>query len=115
MIYATTSTIQGREVDAYLGIVFGDAVLGINVVKDFMASIRDVVGGRSGTYERELAGARDAAMTNLTAQAQALGADAVIGIDVDYEVLGNGGMLMVAASGTAVRLKSAGAWAQPGG
>lgn len=106
MIYATTSTIQGREVEAYLGVVFGDAVLGVNVFKDFMASIRDVVGGRSGTYERELANARDTAMTALTAQAQRLGADAILGIDIDYEVLGsNNGMLMVSASGTAVRLK----------
>jgi uncharacterized protein YbjQ (UPF0145 family) len=106
MIYATTSTIQGREVEAYLGVVFGDAVLGVNVFKDLMASIRDVVGGRSGTYERELANARDNAMTALTAQAQRLGADAIIGIDIDYEVLGsNNGMLMVSASGTAIRLK----------
>lgn len=119
MIYATTGTIQGREVDAYLGIVFGDAVLGVNVFKDLFASIRDVVGGRSGTYERELASARDTAMATLTAQAQALGADAVLGIDIDYEVLGsNGGMLMVSASGTAVRLKpaaAAGPWTRPGG
>jgi uncharacterized protein YbjQ (UPF0145 family) len=119
MIYATTSTIQGREVESYLGIVFGDAVLGVNVFKDLFASIRDVVGGRSGTYERELASARDTAMTALTNQAQALGADAILGIDIDYEVLGsNGGMLMVSASGTAVRLKpgtAAGPWTRPGG
>jgi len=106
MIYATTSSLQGREVEAYLGIVFGDAISGVNLVKDFMAGIRDLVGGRSQTYERELGNARDAAMSALTAQAQALGADAIIGIDVDYEVLGsNNGMLMVSASGTAVRLK----------
>jgi len=106
MIYATTSSLQGREVEAYLGIVFGDAVSGVNLVKDFLAGIRDLVGGRSQTYERELGNARDAAMSALTAQAQALGADAIIGIDVDYEVLGsNNGMLMVSASGTAVRLK----------
>jgi uncharacterized protein YbjQ (UPF0145 family) len=118
MIYATTSSIQGREVEAYLGVVFGDAVLGVNVFKDLFASVRDIVGGRSGTYERELANARDQAMTALTAQAQALGADAIIGIDIDYEVLGsNNGMLMVSASGTAVRLKPAagGPWAHPGG
>ena len=116
MIYATTSTIQGREVDTYLGIVFGDAVLGVNLVKDFMASIRDAVGGRSGTYERELASGRDAAMTALTAQAQALGADAIIGIDIDYEVLGSSnGMLMVSASGTAVRLKPPGPPARTAG
>ena len=106
MIYATTSSLQGREVAAYLGIVFGDAISGVNLVKDFMAGIRDLVGGRSETYERELGNARDAAMRALTAQAEALGADAIIGIDLDYEVLGsNNGMLMVSASGTAVRLK----------
>lgn len=119
MLTATTSTIQGREVETYLGIVFGDAVLGVNVLKDFMASIRDVVGGRSGTYERELAAARDQAMAALTAQAQALGADAILGIDIDYEVLGsNNGMLMVSASGTAVRLRpgaAGGPWPRPAG
>lgn len=118
MIYATTSTLQGREVEAYLGIVFGDSVLGVNVFKDLLGGLRDIVGGRSGTYERELGAARDAAMQNLTAQAEALGADAILGIDMDYEVLGsNNGMLMVTASGTAVRLKpQAGGgspWARP--
>lgn len=106
MIFATTSTVQGREVEEYLGVVFGDAVLGVNVIKDFLGSIRDVIGGRSGTYERELGNARDTAMQGLYAQAQALGADAVIGLDFDYEVLGSGGgMLMVSASGTAVRFR----------
>jgi uncharacterized protein YbjQ (UPF0145 family) len=121
MIYATTSSLQGREVEAYLGVVFGDAVLGVNVFKDFLGGLRDIVGGRSGTYERELGAARDTAMTNLTMQAQQLGADAIIGIDMDYEVLGaNNGMLMVTASGTAVRLKplapDAGSspWTRPG-
>lgn len=108
MIYSTTSTIQGREVEQYLGVVFGDAVVGVNLVKDFFAGIRDIVGGRSGTYERELGSARDTALGNLTEQAASLGADAVLGIDIDYEVLGSGGgMLMVSASGTAVRLKPA--------
>lgn len=124
MIFATTSTIQGREVEAYLGVVFGDAVLGINVFKDLLGGLRDLVGGRSGTYERELGHARDTAMANLTAQAQSLGADAILGIDIDYEVLGSGnGMLMVTASGTAVRLKplpgaapaAASPWTRPGG
>jgi uncharacterized protein YbjQ (UPF0145 family) len=114
MIYATTSTIQGHEIEAYLGIVFGDAVLGVNLVKDLFASVRDVIGGRSGTYERELGAARDAAMAALTEQGRSLGADAIIGIDLDYQVLGsNNGMLMVCASGTAVRLKG-GAAAAPG-
>jgi uncharacterized protein YbjQ (UPF0145 family) len=109
MLYATTSTLQGHEIEAYLGIVFGDAVLGVNVFKDLLASLRDVVGGRSGTYERELGAARDSAMMALTEQARALGADAVLGIDIDYEVLGsNNGMLMVSASGTAVRLRGGG-------
>jgi uncharacterized protein YbjQ (UPF0145 family) len=124
MIFTTTSTIQGREIDRYLGIVFGDAVLGVNVLKDFLGGLRDLVGGRSGTYERELGTARDTAMANLTEQARAVGADAVIGIDFDYEVLGsNNGMLMVTASGTAVVLKAAsgasgpasGPWSRPGG
>ena len=107
MIFATTSVIQGREVEAYLGVVFGDTVLGGNVLKDFMAGLRDIVGGRSGTYEKELGAARDSAMANLARQAESLGADAVLGIDIDYEVLGtNNGMLMVSVSGTAVRLKS---------
>jgi uncharacterized protein YbjQ (UPF0145 family) len=113
MIYATTSSIQGREIEAYLGVVFGDAVLGVNVFKDLMGALRDVVGGRSGTYERELGTARDTAMAGLTEQARTLGADAVIGIDVDYETVGsNGSMLMVSASGTAVRLKPLGATPQ---
>lgn len=106
MICSTTGHIEGREVDAYLGIVFGDAVLGVNVIKDFLGGLRDMIGGRSGTYERELGSARDVAMATLTEQARAVGADAVLGIDLDYEVLGsNNGMLMVCASGTAVRLK----------
>lgn len=114
MIFATTSQIEGRAVEAYLGIVFGDAVLGVNIVKDLFASIRDVVGGRSGTYERELGTARDTALATLTEQARTLGADAVIGIDLDYEVLGsNGGMLMVSASGTAVRLRGGAPAADP--
>lgn len=110
MILSTTATVEGREVERYLGLVFGDAVLGVNVFKDLLGSLRDIVGGRSGTYERELGAARDTAMQGLLAQATSLGADAVIGIDIDYEVLGqNGGMLMVSASGTAVALKGSGA------
>jgi uncharacterized protein YbjQ (UPF0145 family) len=122
MILSTTSTIQGHEVERYLGVVFGDSVLGVNVFKDLLGGLRDIIGGRSGTYERELGAARDAALEGLLAQAQSLGADAVIGIDIDYEVLGsNNGMLMVSASGTAVALKREGSeppaspWARPGG
>ena len=88
MIYSTTGHIEGREVDAYLGVVFGDAVLGVNLVKDFLGGLRDMIGGRSGTYERELGTARDVAMAAMTEQARALGADAILGIDLDYEVLG---------------------------
>ena len=114
MILSTTSAVEGREVERYLGVVFGDAVLGVNVFKDLLGSLRDFVGGRSGTYERELGAARDAAMRGLLAQAQSLGADAIIGIDLDYEVLGaSSGMLMVSASGTAVALKDASAASGP--
>ena len=110
MIFSTTSGIEGREVDQYLGIVFGDAVIGINVFKDFMAGMRNVFGGRSATYERELSAARDTVMNAIAQQAQAMGADAVIGIKLDYETLGtNGGMLMVTGSGTAIRLRNPGA------
>ena len=106
MIYCTIGHVEGREVEAHLGVVFGDAVLGVNALKDFLGGLRDMIGGRSGTYERELGAARDAAMAALTEQARAVGADAVLGIDLDYEVLGsNNGMLMVCASGTAVQLK----------
>ena len=116
MILSTTATIEGRGVERYLGVVFGDAVLGVNVVKDLLGSLRDFIGGRSGTYERELGRARDVAMQGLLAQAQELGADAVIGIDFDYEVLGaNSGMLMVSASGTAVALKGGAEGPAPGG
>jgi uncharacterized protein YbjQ (UPF0145 family) len=105
MIFTTTNSIHGREVAQYLGIVFGDAVVGVNVFRDLMASFRDIVGGRSGSYEKELSGARDAALSNLMARASEMGADAVLGIDIDYETVGsNGSMLMVTASGTAVKL-----------
>jgi uncharacterized protein YbjQ (UPF0145 family) len=109
MIFTTTDRIEGHEVERYLGVVFGDAIVGVNVFRDMFASIRDIVGGRSGSYEKELGGARDAALSDLMAKAQALGAHAVIGIDVDYETVGQGGsMLMVTASGTAVTLKGRG-------
>lgn len=105
MLYATTSTLQGREVEAYLGVVFGDAVLGVNALKDLFASIRDVVGGRAGAYEKVLRSARDQAVEEMLAEARSRGGDAVLGVDLDYEVLGKeAGMLMVSASGTAVRL-----------
>jgi uncharacterized protein YbjQ (UPF0145 family) len=116
MLFTTTGIVQGREIESYLGVVFGDAVLGVNVFKDLLGGLRDMIGGRSGTYERELGAARDAAMQALMAQAQGLGADAVVGIDIDYEVLGsNNGMLMVSASGTAVRLRADATAAPAGG
>ncbi|MBO7115321.1 MAG: putative heavy metal-binding protein [Bacteroidaceae bacterium] len=105
MILSTTPTIEGRSIADYRGVVFGEVITGVNFIKDFAASIRDFIGGRSTTYEDELIHARDQAMREMEERARKLGADAVVGIDIDYEVLGqNGGMLMVTASGTAVRL-----------
>ncbi len=103
MIVTTTPTIEGKKVLAYKGVIAGEAILGANVFKDLFAGIRDLVGGRSGTYERELQNAREIALEELEQKARDLGANAVIGVDIDYEVLGqNNGMLMVSASGTAV-------------
>jgi len=103
MQITTTPTIEGRRITAYLGIVTGEAILGANLFKDLFAGIRDMVGGRSATYERELQNARDIALGELQERAEALGGNAVVGIDLDYEVLGQAnGMLMVSASGTAV-------------
>jgi uncharacterized protein YbjQ (UPF0145 family) len=103
MQMTTTPSIEGRKITRYCGIVAGEAVLGANVFKDLFASIRDIVGGRSGTYEKELRKARQIALDELAAEAAELGANAVVGIDIDYEVLGEkNGMLMVSASGTAV-------------
>ncbi len=106
MILTTTQGVEGKEVDRYLGIVFGEAIVGANIFRDLFASIRDIVGGRSGAYEAELRRAREIALEELEENARFLGADAVVGIDVDYEVLGQGNsMLMVSVSGTAVKLK----------
>ena len=103
---STTPTLEGRQITEYLGIVTGEAILGANIVKDLFAGVRDIVGGRSGTYERELASARGIALSELAENAAALGADAVVAVDLDYETLGQGGsMLMVTASGTAVRTR----------
>ncbi len=105
MQLTTTPSIEGKTIARYCGIVAGEAVLGANVFKDLFASIRDIVGGRSGTYEGELRKAREIAFEERTSQARELGADAVVGIDIDYEVLGEkNGMLMVTVSGTAVQL-----------
>ena len=106
MIITTTPSVQGREVSEYLGIVAGEAIMGANIFRDVFASIRDIVGGRSAAYERELNNAREIAINEMSEKAASMGADAVIGVDLDYEVLGQTqGMLMVSASGTAVKLK----------
>lgn len=103
MLLTTTPNVEGRRIVRYCGVVAGEAILGANIFKDLFAGIRDLVGGRSGTYERELQRARDIAMKELAERAQELGANAVVGIDLDYEVMGEkNGMLMVSASGTAV-------------
>ena len=105
MILTTTPAIEGRTITEYKGVVFGEVISGVNFLKDFAASIRNLVGGRSGSYEEELIAARSQAMQEMLDRASRLGADAVVGIDIDYEVLGeNNGMLMVTASGTAVKL-----------
>ena len=103
MLMTTTSVVEGKPVSRYLGVVTGEAIIGANVFRDLFASVRDIVGGRSATYERGLAEAREVAMQEMQERAQQLGANAIIGIDVDYEVMGqNNGMLMVSVSGTAV-------------
>ena len=105
MILTTTPTIEGRQIVAYKGVVFGEVIAGVDFLRDIAASIRNFVGGRSGSYEEELIHAREQAMDEMRQRAQAMVADAVVGIDIDYEVLGaNNGMLMVTASGTAVKL-----------
>ena len=104
MIQTTTPGVDGRSVTESLGVCTGEAILGANIVRDLFAGIRDIVGGRSGAYEEELRKAREIALSEMTAEAERLGADAVIGIDLDYETVGQGSMLMVTASGTAVRL-----------
>ncbi|MCZ8018701.1 heavy metal-binding domain-containing protein [Novosphingobium sp.] len=103
MIVTTTSTVEGRPVQQYLGIVTGEVIVGANLFRDLFASVRDIVGGRSGSYEDVLARARMQALQEMQDTARNLGGNAVIGVDIDYEVLGsNGSMLMVSASGTAV-------------
>ena len=106
MIVTTTPSVEGRPVRTYYGLVTGDAILGANIFKDFFASIRDIVGGRAQAYEAELRKAKDIALNEMMLAAQEMGANAVIGVDLDYETvgIGNGNMLMVSASGTAVLL-----------
>ena len=105
VIVTTTHTIEGKPIQEYCGIVVGEVIVGANLVRDLFASVRDVVGGRSGSYERILADARNQAIQELQAECTELGGNAVVGIDLDYEVVGgNGSMLMVSASGTAVKV-----------
>ena len=104
IVLTTTNGVDGKIANQYLGIVTGETIIGANIFKDFFAGIRDIVGGRSGSYERVLREAKDTALSEMTDAALRLGADAIIGIDLDYETVGaNGGMLMVTASGTAVK------------
>lgn len=105
MITTTTDSIEGRQIVEYLGICTGEAILGANVVRDMFAGVRDFVGGRSGSYEKVIRAGKDAAIEDMQAQAEELGGNAVVGVDLDYEVVGEkGSMMMVVASGTAVRI-----------
>jgi uncharacterized protein YbjQ (UPF0145 family) len=104
MIQTTTPSVEGRTITEYLGVVTGEAILGANIVRDLFAGVRDIVGGRSGAYEEELRNAREIALQEMEAEASARGADAIVGTDLDYETVGQGSMLMVTASGTAVNL-----------
>ncbi len=107
MIVTTTPSVEGHKIVKYLGIVTGETIIGANLFKDFFAGIRDIVGGRSGTYEQVLREAKNSAMAELQQYAKALGANAIVGIDLDYETVGSGGsMLMVTASGTAVVIEA---------
>ena len=104
MLLATTPIIEGKQITTYYGIVSGETIIGANVFRDFFASIRDIVGGRSGSYEEVLREAKDTALKEMSEQARQMGANAVIGVDLDYETVGgSGSMLMVTAAGTAVR------------
>lgn len=105
MIVTTTGVIEGRPIQSYLGVVSGESIIGANVVRDLFARVRDIVGGRAGAYEKSLEEARATALQEMTERAEALGADAVVGVALDIEAMGDGGgMILVAASGTAVRL-----------
>lgn len=107
MITTTTNSVEGHKVVKYLGIVTGETIIGANIFRDFFAGIRDIIGGRSGSYEQVLREAKDTSLMEMQQQAMARGANAIIGIDLDYETLGaDGGMLMVTASGTAVFIES---------
>lgn len=106
MIVSTTNTLEGHRITAYRGIVVGEAIMGANIVRDFFAGVTDIIGGRSGAYEAKLQDAREVAFGELEERARALGANAVVGVDLDYEVVGkDGSMLMVSVSGTAVSVE----------
>ncbi len=106
MLVTTTHTVEGRRIIEYKGLVAGEAILGANLFRDLFASIRDIVGGRSGAYEKVLNDARVTAVAEMTDKAEGLGANAIVGVDIDYETIGsNGSMLMVTAAGTAVRIE----------
>ncbi len=105
MLITTTNTVEGKKVIKYLGLVSGEAILGANIIKDFLAGIRDIVGGRSAAYESELRQAKDIAIAEMIEQAKTLGGNAVIGVDLDFETIGQGSMLMVSACGTAVYIE----------
>lgn len=106
MLVTTTNTLEGRQIVEYKGIVFGEVVSGMNFVKDFFAGITDTIGGRSGTYESEMQEGRDKAIEEMCERAKKMGANAVIGVDIDYDVLGEkNGMLMISVAGTAVVIK----------
>jgi uncharacterized protein YbjQ (UPF0145 family) len=106
MIVTTTASVEGRRIDDYLGVVSGESIIGANIMRDFFARMRDVVGGRAGAYEKSLQEARETALAEMTERAAALGADAVVGVSVDIEAMGDGGsMIMVAVAGTAVRTR----------
>ena len=103
MIFSTTNSLEGKTINQYLGVVSGEVILGANIFKDLFAGIRDIVGGRSGAYEKSLQDARSAAFTEIKEKAEKLGANAVVGIDIDYETIGkNSSMLMVSVTGTAI-------------
>lgn len=105
MLITTTNTVEGKKVIKYLGLVSGEAILGANIIKDFLAGIRDIVGGRSAAYESELRQAKEIAIAEMKEQAVALGGNGVIGVDLDFETIGQGSMLMVSACGTAVLIE----------
>tara|TARA_B100000700_G_scaffold231880_1_gene256690 strand:- start:417 stop:737 length:321 start_codon:yes stop_codon:yes gene_type:complete len=105
MIFSTTNSLEGKTINQYLGVVSGEVILGANIFKDLFAGIRDIVGGRSGAYEKSLQDARSAAFTEIKEKAEKLGGNAVIGIDIDYETIGkNSSMLMVSVTGTAIEI-----------